>query len=866
MAAMKFKDHRVWRGLLAFGLATSQTPLLTRGLPPASHDTGGSPRVSKGVSTWVRELVKVISFALLCFVSVSAQTLRERHEQLRAALDKGDTATAWTNLLNLRSNTAPPVFAANNYDYLAGRLALQRGDTASAAANFEAVAARNSPLAVYALWHLAEIARCAGNLPQERAALRQLIANAPANRLRPAATMRLARSFYESGDFPSVVSTLKPVAGDGKTAAARPALVLLAQALLASQQTDEARAAFSLLVMNLPNPAQPDDYALAAARALDALDGSPPDAANAPQLAEAEHLRRAQVYQFNRDFAGARRHWLALANNFPQSAARANALFQIGRGLGQEGKFAESVAAYQRVLDEYKGRDEARDALLFQASALVRLGKTDEAVAAYEKYINAYPDADNIERPYVNIIDALRDAGRDAEALRWAARGQTDLKGKIGAALALFSQAKIHLSQNNWPAVVTDCDALLTLNDLGGARYAGGATRAEVSFLRAFALEQQGLTNDAVTAYLAIPDGRNEYYGWRATLRLRALAANEKTRRELASRAENLSAAAAKAIDAKYFEDGRRAAQDALRLTDDARLRASLLDLARRAYAGLPVYSRVTKPNLLPAGRAEPVNEPAPSNVADELLFLGLYDEGAPELAAAGFNPNSPVVTPQTVIALQTQPLSDAAFTQATLFHRAQEENRALALVEPFWRTVPADYLVELAPREMAELLYPAPYREALLLHSATRQLDPRFLLSIARQESRFRADAKSVAAARGMMQFIAATAASIAGQLKLNQFGQDDLYDPHTAILFGAQYLSNLFKQFPGQPQAVAASYNGGEENMARWLKRSRSNDPDRYVPEIGFAQSKDYVLRVMANLRVYQTLYDEKLAPPAP
>ncbi len=49
----------------------------------------------------------------------------------------------------------------------------------------------------------------------------------------------------------------------------------------------------------------------------------------------------------------------------------------------------------------------------------------------------------------------------------------------------------------------------------------------------------------------------------------------------------------------------------------------------------------------------------------------------------------------------------------------------------------------------------------------------------------------------------------------------------------------------------------------MKRWLTRSRSSSPDRYVPEIGFSQTKDYVYRVMANYRVYQYLYDERLRP---
>jgi soluble lytic murein transglycosylase len=113
------------------------------------------------------------------------------------------------------------------------------------------------------------------------------------------------------------------------------------------------------------------------------------------------------------------------------------------------------------------------------------------------------------------------------------------------------------------------------------------------------------------------------------------------------------------------------------------------------------------------------------------------------------------------------------------------------------------------------------------------------------------------------MMQFIASTANEIASQLQLKNFDQDDLYEPETAILFGSQYLSNLFQQFPNQPQAVAGSYNGGAENLARWIDRSRSQDADRYVPEIGFSQTKDYVYKVMSNYWTYQRFYNSQLQP---
>ena len=205
----------------------------------------------------------------------------------------------------------------------------------------------------------------------------------------------------------------------------------------------------------------------------------------------------------------------------------------------------------------------------------------------------------------------------------------------------------------------------------------------------------------------------------------------------------------------------------------------------------------------------------------------------------------------------------DNAFTLATDDLRGDRGDRAIEFIEPLWKKIASDYPVELMPRGQLDLLYPAVYQYSLLHFTHGRQVDPRLILAIMRQESRFQPDAKSYAAARGLMQFIATTSARVGGELGRDNFDQDELYYPPTAILFGAQYLADLFKAFPNQPDAVAASYNGGDDNMKRWLARSRSNRPERYVPEIMFAQSKDYVYRVMANYRMYQLLYDENLRP---
>jgi soluble lytic murein transglycosylase-like protein len=421
------------------------------------------------------------------------------------------------------------------------------------------------------------------------------------------------------------------------------------------------------------------------------------------------------------------------------------------------------------------------------------------------------------------------------------ARFKTDLAN----ALALFAQLRIHLAQGSWATVVRDADDLSKLSDLGGTRVPGGSNPAEVNFLRAYALEQLGRTEDAINGYLAIPDGRNEYYGTRATQRLLDLGANEKTRTLVRMRLNNLLNDSKVASAAGHFEQARVAAQSSLRLTSDPQLRSEGLKYLQSAYNALSTY-RIPHFNKVPLLK-EDTDLETHDALANSLLLLGLYDEAIPEYLAARKTSRGP----------------DEDYTIAALSLRGGIANRAVRFGEQVWKTVPADYVVELAPREMVQLLYPTPFRESLLKHTGSRNVDPRFVLSIARQESRFQTDAKSVAAARGMMQFIASTANEIAAQVKLNNFNQDDLYNADTAILFGSQYLSNLFQQFPNQPQAVAGSYNGGADNLARWIARSRANEADRYVPEIGFTQTKDYVYKVMANYWTYQRLYDAQLQP---
>ncbi len=156
---------------------------------------------------------------------------------------------------------------------------------------------------------------------------------------------------------------------------------------------------------------------------------------------------------------------------------------------------------------------------------------------------------------------------------------------------------------------------------------------------------------------------------------------------------------------------------------------------------------------------------------------------------------------------------------------------------------------------------YPIIYRAEVLRYAKPRDIDPRFVLAIMKQESSFRANAKSPSAARGLLQLVFDTALKYNAKAGFPNMKPDDLYQPSVNIAIGSVYIAELKNEFGGLYEAIAASYNGGEDNAARWLERSKPKEAGIFASEVGFAESKNYVFKVMNNYRVYRELYTEDL-----
>jgi soluble lytic murein transglycosylase len=767
-------------------------------------------------------LLLAVSILLVSLsLSIFAQTSPQDQTRLRAALARDDLATVESTLREI-ARTAPEAFTSENYDYLLARVLARRGETAEAKRLFQGIAARRSILTAYSLWHQAELARAAGSSTEEQQILSRLVSEHPQYLRRETAISRLADSYLRSKKYQNAIATLRSLAGT-RGNLARESQARIGEAQLALGDRAAARSVFDSLLLG----GATDDGSLRAISGLDRL-----DEIDKTSVSDGEHLRRARIFQFNRAFGEARRHWLAIVNN-ASSVYRAEALLQIGRGYFLEENHAEAIRWYERAHDEFPISEEGEQGFYYVGHAAQALGDADRAITRYEEFLKTYPQSKYFGYAYLNAIDTLRSANRLDEALRWTARAATEVRDPFITGRTLFDQVKIRMTQGNFTGALADITALRSRN-LGRGLVAT-TNAAELAFLRAYCLEKIGRYEEATAEYLALPEGRvgsSGYYGFQASERLRALGAGTRTKRIIAAKLEGYLKDTRAAHSAGNAVTAKSAAQQALRLVEDRETREEMRRILRAAYVQLPSYR-------LPSFQS--VSIEGGGSLAAELIGLGLYDEGASELVAS-------------------RPAGGGnwAYTLAKYCARGGCADRTIKFSEPILNGIPNDYRLELLPRELAEIFYPVPFREPLMQHAASRGVDPRFVLSIARQESRYDPRVKSISAARGMLQFIASTSNQIASQLRLTDFDQNDLYQPETAILIGAQYMKNLFDEFQ-MPQAVAAAYNGSEDSVRRWIARARTPEVDRFVIEVAKRETKDYVFYVLNNYRAYQALYPE-------
>jgi soluble lytic murein transglycosylase len=152
-------------------------------------------------------------------------------------------------------------------------------------------------------------------------------------------------------------------------------------------------------------------------------------------------------------------------------------------------------------------------------------------------------------------------------------------------------------------------------------------------------------------------------------------------------------------------------------------------------------------------------------------------------------------------------------------------------------------------------LLYPRPYDKEVNAGAKLTKLRPELIYGVLRQESLYRANAVSSAGARGLLQLLPETARRTAQSLGRPKPSVNDLYVPSLNVQLGAAQLRGLIDRFGGQTAVALAGYNAGPNAARRWLP-SQSIDPDIWVENIPYNETRGYVQRVLWHSVVFAWL----------
>lgn len=356
----------------------------------------------------------------------------------------------------------------------------------------------------------------------------------------------------------------------------------------------------------------------------------------------------------------------------------------------------------------------------------------------------------------------------------------------------------------------------------------------EIDYWRARALESSN-PPAAFQAYLSVLRATQPtHFAYFARQRLDAPAMQPKLQQhELATRDAEID----RLVAAGNWLVAKQVATDRI-LLSSANHVAELKRLAE-IYRHLPEYAAILdlQPEAFP-------QFPLPPN-ADRrslLLAMGLFDE-----AADANEQRYPL-----------RPLK-SALTRSLALNHGNASKESIYAIEVLMNSVPRDYVPELLPLTVRQLLYPRYFYDFISDDSKSYNADPTLVLSIMREESRFNPRAKSEAAARGLLQFIITTARQIGRDAGIVDVEPDDLYDPRIIIRLGAKYVSTLSKQFNDDHYAIAASYNAGPKQTALWLRLAASPGDDYLLTAINFDETKQYVRKVMNSYKRYREIYGD-------
>ena len=165
-------------------------------------------------------------------------------------------------------------------------------------------------------------------------------------------------------------------------------------------------------------------------------------------------------------------------------------------------------------------------------------------------------------------------------------------------------------------------------------------------------------------------------------------------------------------------------------------------------------------------------------------------------------------------------------------------------------------------PSWYAKLWYPLEHTGAITVQARANGLEPELVAAVIYRESHFTESARSDRGAVGLMQLLPETAAWIHRQPGSPDAPPERLGDPVVNIAYGAWYLHYLMDKY-GDEGAALAAYNGGENNVQKWLGDARrAGRGTLAMSDIRFPETRSFVRAVLDARGVYRDAWGSSLS----
>jgi soluble lytic murein transglycosylase-like protein len=778
--------------------------------------------------------------------SIFESEIEEWTPAIQRRIVLGDWAVLDRDLDRLQQER-PEEYASQRLDYLHVRALVENGAFGEAFEKLTPFLRKDSAFHELALRHAEAIASGKRDEPEASRLRRSLIREYPESfwrneaiereidflAARPEELLEFSREF--GGSFPAPLE---------RELAARSV-----EALLHLERIDEAiRLGFTILGVSVA-----DD---AAERVWAALDR---DQFQSRYSVAQRHLL-ARAAHSHRHFERAAELLGELRSALPGSRYEIN--FAIGRAYFFHEDFEKAEQAYLRGAAESRvNAEKAR--FFFHASRAAQLRGDDEAGERWLTSAIAVPGRFDATAAALNQRMRLRlsqkrwtDAANDLRVLRQLfPRAGSLVEGSIVYAVSMVAAGR-------------NQEALSTLGSI--RRPSDPYDRAEIAYWAGRAHEADNPLL-ALDSYLSVL--RSEvftHYKWFVQERLQQPVLQREVAGAIARRKPRIEAARA----AGDWATAKELQTDIVVMTA-ARDRGELGTL-RTIYGEMSPYGEIAVLRPLPLPRL-----PLPLEGADERDADGAGDAMAEEQdhggEEAGSNAGPTQEMPdvdrgEILIALglpdeavdripRLYPLNPmrSALTQSKAQGLAGATRPSIYAIEVMMRSVPNDFQFELLPAEVQSLLYPRYFESLIARESERYQTDPVLVRSIMREESRFDPRAKSVAAARGLLQFIISTARTIGASIGMTEIDSSDLYEPETIVRLGAKYVADLMETFDGNHYRAAAAYNAGPNQSKLWSRLAAGEEDDYFFAAINFDETRHYVRKVLNSYRRYEQLYGQ-------